>query len=183
MVDRLGPDPWLGRLVEIADEILAAAADPHPRPRAAAGRLHRGQRRRAPVPGAAYLGDRRPQYLEAANQIGRAYLQSAADHHLLATVNRWDFVKNEPLDRRRFRLSDHGNEILPGLLEWHFAATLSGDPDAPARPRHDPTDARSPRRPRPQPGRALDARHRDPLRQGRAGGLLRQLGLRLRRRS
>ena len=28
MVDRLGPDPWLGRLVEIADEILAASATP-----------------------------------------------------------------------------------------------------------------------------------------------------------
>ena len=28
MVDRLGPDPWLGRLVEVADEIMAASATP-----------------------------------------------------------------------------------------------------------------------------------------------------------
>jgi len=46
--------------------------------------------------------------------------------------NRWDFQNNESLDRRRFRLSDHGNEILSGLLEWHLGETLRGEPGAAA---------------------------------------------------
>ena len=71
-------------------------------------------------------------YLEAANQISRAYLQEQLPMTTYLPVNRWDFAEKEPIDRRRFRLSDHGNEILPGLLEWHFAATLAGDPEASA---------------------------------------------------
>jgi hypothetical protein len=69
-------------------------------------------------------------YLEAANQISRAYLQEQMPMTTYLPVYKWDFVKKEPLERRRFRLSDHGNEILPGLLEWHLAATLAGDPEA-----------------------------------------------------
>src|SRR6185295_13497634 len=75
-------------------------------------------------------GDRK--YLDAASRISRTYTQEVLPTTTYLPPNRWDFVEKEPLDRRRFRLSDHGNEILPGLLEWHFAATASGDPDASA---------------------------------------------------
>jgi hypothetical protein len=132
MMDRLGPDPWLGRLVEIADKILAAAEHPT----RAHGLLPADS---TEVNGdvlqflaRTYWATGNRRYLEAANQISRAYLQEQLPMTTYLPVNRWDFTRKEPIDRRRFRLSDHGNEILPGLLEWHFAATASGDPDASA---------------------------------------------------
>jgi len=130
MVDRLGPDPWLGRLVEIADKILAASDTPT----RAHGMIPADS---TEVNGDAlqflsrvYWATGNRKYLEAANQISRAYLQEQLPMTTYLPVNRWDFAKKEPIERRRFRLSDHGNEILPGLLEWHFAATASGDPEA-----------------------------------------------------
>jgi hypothetical protein len=132
MVDRLGPDPWLGRLVEIADKILAAAQTPT----RAHGMLPADS---TEVNGdvlqflaRVYWATGNRKYLEAANQISRAYLQEQLPTTTYLPVYKWDFVEKEPLERRRFRLSDHGNEILPGLLEWHLAATLAGDPEASA---------------------------------------------------
>jgi len=130
MVDRLGPDPWLGRLVEIADKILDASETPtrsHGMLPADSTEVNGDVLQ---LLARTYWATGNRKYLEAANQIGRAYLQEQLPVTTYLPSNRWDFVKKEPLDRRRFRLSDHGNEILPGLLEWHFTATVSGDPEA-----------------------------------------------------
>lgn len=130
MVDRLGPDPWLGRLVEIADKILAASATPtreHGMLPADSTEVNGDMLQ---VLARTYWGTGDPRYLEAANRIGRTYLREVFPTTTFLPPNRWDFVEKEPLDRRRFRLSDHGNEILSGLLEWHLAATVTGDPEA-----------------------------------------------------
>lgn len=130
MLDRLGPDPWLGRLAEIADRIMAAA----PKPTRNHGMMPADSTEvngdMLQVLARTYwaTGDRK--YLDAAARIGRTYTQEVFPTTTYLPPNRWDFVEKEPLDRRRFRLSDHGNEILSGLLEWHFAASLSGDPEA-----------------------------------------------------
>ena len=132
MLDRLGPDPWLGRLVEIADKILAASETPtrgHGMVPADSTEVN-GDMLQILARTYWATGDRK--YLDAASRIARAYTEEVLPSTTYLPPNRWDFVEKEPLDRRRFRLSDHGNEILPGLLEWHFAATFSGDPEAPA---------------------------------------------------
>lgn len=130
MLDRLGPDPWLGRLVEIADTILAASEKPtrsHGMMPADSTEVN-GDMLQVLARTYWATGDRK--YLDAAGRIGRTYTQEVFPTTTYLPPNRWDFVEKEPLDRRRFRLSDHGNEILSGLLEWHFAATLAGDPEA-----------------------------------------------------
>ena len=179
MLDRLGPDPWLGRLVEIADKILAASATPtrsHGMMPADSTEVNGDMLQ---VLARAYWATGDKKYLEAANRIGRTYTQEVFPTTTYLPPNRWDFVEKEPLDRRRFRLSDHGNEIL--LRPARVAPRR--DRRRRSRGRHgppgDPPDAGPPRRQGPEPGRPLDAGHRDPLRQGRSGRLLRQLGLRL----
>jgi len=72
-----------------------------------------------------------PRFSVAAERIALTYLDLLPTTRYLPP-NRWDFLNNEPLDRRRFRLSDHGNEILSGLLEWHLGETLRGAPSAAA---------------------------------------------------
>jgi hypothetical protein len=130
LVDRVGADPWLGRLREVADAVLDASATP--------------TRGRGPIPADSTevngdmlqvlarlwwaTGDER--YLRAARRIGEAYVVDVLPRTAHLPPNRWDFVEMEPLDRRRFRLSDHGNEVLSGLIEWHLAETLHGNPDA-----------------------------------------------------
>jgi hypothetical protein len=132
MVDRLGPEPWLGRLVEVAEEIIAASETPtrnHGMVPADSTEVNGDMLQ---VLARTYWATGNRKYLDAASRIARTYTQEVLPSTTYLPPNRWDFVEKEPLDRRRFRLSDHGNEILPGLLEWHFAATFSGDPEAEA---------------------------------------------------
>ena len=130
MLDRLGPDPWLGRLTEIADKILAASETPtrsHGMLPADSTEVNGDMLQ---VLARTYWATGDKKYLDAASRIGRTYTQEVFPTTTYLPPNRWDFVEKEPLDRRRFRLSDHGNEVLSGLLEWHLAATLAGDPEA-----------------------------------------------------
>jgi hypothetical protein len=130
MVDRLGPDPWLGRLVEIADALIGASATPTPREGMIPANTTEVNGDVLQILARVYWATGDARYLNAAGRIGRTYLEDVFPTTVYLPPNKWDFVNNEPLDRRRFRLSDHGNEILPGLLEWHLAASLSGDPNA-----------------------------------------------------
>jgi hypothetical protein len=130
ITDRLGPDPWLGRLVEIADRLLAASSTPtrsHGMVPADSTEVNGDVLQ---ILARVYWATGDPKYLEAADRISRTYTEEVFPTTTYLPPNRWDFVEKEPLDRRRFRLSDHGNEILSGLLEWHLAATLAGDPRA-----------------------------------------------------
>ena len=130
MMDRLGPDPWLGRLVEITDRLLAAASTPtrsHGMMPADSTEVNGDMLQ---ILARVYWATGDQKYLDAANRISRTYTEEVFPTTTFLPPNRWDFVEKEPLDRRRFRLSDHGNEILSGLLEWHLAATVAGDPQA-----------------------------------------------------
>jgi hypothetical protein len=131
MIDRLGPDDWLPRLREIADLILIASTT---------------QTDGGPIPGQtseingdvlqvltrAYwmTGDER--YREAANRIGNAYINQALPRSTWLPPYEWNFSENEPVGRRRFHMSDHGDESFSGLVEWSVLETYTGSPDAAA---------------------------------------------------
>ncbi|MCC6177384.1 MAG: hypothetical protein IT305_18960 [Chloroflexi bacterium] len=131
LVERLGPDPWLGRLQEVTDEILAASSTPT---------------RRGPIPAdtnevngdvlqtldRAYWATGDERYFAMADRIGRAYVEDMLPKSDWLPVHEWDFVKGEPIGKPRLRLSDHGNEIVSGLVGWHMIESLRGAPDAPA---------------------------------------------------
>ncbi|MDP8924094.1 MAG: hypothetical protein M3O34_14595, partial [Chloroflexota bacterium] len=132
LLDRLGPEPWLGRLREIADAVLDASDTPTRSSGAipADSTEVNGDMVQVLVRLWWVTGDER--YIAAAGRIGTTYVEDVLPTTTYLPPNRWDFVENEPLDRRRFRLSDHGNEILSGLIEWHLAETLRGSPSASA---------------------------------------------------
>lgn len=131
LVERLGPDPWLGRLQEVADAILTAASTPT---------------RRGPIPASsnevngdtlqvltrAYWATGDERYFLAADRIGQAYLEDMLPKTDGLPVHAWEFVEGEPIGRRRLRLSDHGNEIVAGLVGWHMVESLRGEAEAPA---------------------------------------------------
>lgn len=128
LLEQVGPGPWLGRLTELADAILAEARVPTPRgPIPADSTEVNGDVLQVLARLAWATGE--PRYRQAADRIVFAYLDVLPRTRYLPP-HRWDFVENEPLERRRFRLSDHGNEILPGLVEWHLGASLRGEPSA-----------------------------------------------------
>lgn len=131
LIERLGPDPWLGRLREVTDAILAASSTPT---------------RRGPIPAAtnevngdvlqvlarAYWATGDERYFAAADRIGRAYVEDMLPKTESLPVHGWNFMTGDPIGRRRLRLSDHGNEIVSGLVGWHMMESLRGEPDAPA---------------------------------------------------
>ncbi|MCC6176806.1 MAG: hypothetical protein IT305_15975 [Chloroflexi bacterium] len=130
LMDETGPDPWRDRLREITDAILAASTTPtrsHGMLPADSTEVNGDMLQ---ILARLYFATSDATYLEAAGRIGRTYLEEVFPTTNFLPPNRWDFVNVEPLDRRRFRLSDHGNEIFSGLIEWHLAETVSGSPRA-----------------------------------------------------
>jgi hypothetical protein len=131
LVEALGPDPWLTRLREIMDIVIAASdvktpGGPIPSPA-------------AEVNGSALQVLARltwvtndPRYLQMGRQISSAYLDHALPTTEYIPPHRWDFMENEPIGPRRFYLGDHGNEIISGLVEWHRVETRLGLPEAAA---------------------------------------------------
>lgn len=118
LMDRLGPDPWLGRLTQIADRVLEAADTPTPEgPIVASSTELNGNTLQ--MLARLYWATRDPRYYEMGRRIAAVYL----DYQLPITEHvpshRWDFMANEPIGPRRFYLGDHGDEIVSGLVEWH----------------------------------------------------------------
>ena len=131
LVEALGPDPWLRRLREVMDAVLAHSDIPTP-----AGKIPSPA---AEVNGSALQALARltwatddPAYLQMGRQIASAYLDHALPTTEYLPPHRWDFIENEPIGPRRFYLGDHGNEIVAGLVEWHRVETRLALPEAPA---------------------------------------------------
>ncbi len=131
LVERLGPDPWLGRLLEVADAILASSSTPTPRGPipASTNEVNGGVLQ---VLARAYWATGDERYFLAADRIGRAYFEEMLPTTGWLPAHDWDFIDGEPIGRRRLRLSDHGNEIVAGLVSWHLTESLRGEPEAPA---------------------------------------------------
>ena len=129
LVEMLGPDPWLGRLREVIDHVLATAAVPT---------------RRGPIPANSseingsvlqvlarlYWATGDPRYVEMGDRIAAAYLDDALPTTEHIPAHRWNFVENDPIGPRRFFLGDHGAEIVSGLVEWHRVELATGAPGA-----------------------------------------------------
>jgi hypothetical protein len=129
LVDRLGPDDWLPRLREIADLIVAASATPTPEGVIPAQTSEvNGDVLQVLARAYWMTGDDR--YLAAATRIGNAYVKDALPKTTWLPPYQWDFMTSESIGRKRFHVSDHGDEIFSGLVEWNVAETYSNQPDA-----------------------------------------------------
>lgn len=119
LMERLGPDPWLGRAREVVDTILATANVPtqkHGNVSANSTEVNGDMLQNL---ARLYWGTREPRYLEAADRMALTYLEDVLPKTTYLPPNQWNFMENEPIGRRRLRLSDHGNEVISGLVEWH----------------------------------------------------------------
>jgi hypothetical protein len=118
LVEALGVEPWLPRMREIVDAVIAKSEVRTPAgaiPSAAAEVNGSALQALARLTWA--TGD--PRYLEMGRRIASAYLDHALPTTEYIPPHRWDFMENEPIGPRRFYLGDHGNEIVAGLVEWH----------------------------------------------------------------
>jgi hypothetical protein len=124
LIGRLGPDPWLARAREVTDAIIEAANVPtrtHARIPANSTEVNGDMLQ---VLSRLYWATRDARYLEAADRIALTYIEDVLPKTTYLPPNQWDFMENEPIGRRRLRLSDHGNEIISGLVEWHLIGSV-----------------------------------------------------------
>jgi hypothetical protein len=120
LIERLGPDPWLGRASEIADAIIAAANVPTPKRGNVPANSTEVNGDMLQLLARLYWATRDNRYLEAADRIALTYIEDVLPKTTYLPPNQWNFIENEPIGRRRLRLSDHGNEVISGLIEWHL---------------------------------------------------------------
>jgi hypothetical protein len=118
LVELLGPDPWLGRMQEIVEGVVAAAPIPTSR-----GNIPSEE---AEVNGSLLQvlarlswqhGD--PRQLEMGRRIAAVYLDDVLPLTGDIPPEQWDFRTNKTDEERTLHLGDHGDEIISGLIEWH----------------------------------------------------------------
>jgi hypothetical protein len=131
LLEAVGPDPWLRRLREIMDDVIAESSvrtpgGPIPSPAAEVN----GSALQA-LARLTWVSDD-PRYLQMGRTIAAAYLEHALPTTEYIPPHRWDFMENEPIGPRRFYLGDHGNEVVAGLVEWHRVETRLGLPETAA---------------------------------------------------
>jgi hypothetical protein len=132
LIERLGPGPWLDRLREIVDQMVATAAVPTaygPIPSARAetnGNLLQVIARLYPL-------TRDPRQREMAERIAIWYATDVLPHNGNLPPRTWDFEQGAAREAD-VKLRDHGGEVIPGLAELHFMERLegAGDPAAAA---------------------------------------------------
>ncbi len=120
LIERLGTEPWLGRAREVADSIIAAASVRTPKQGSVPANSTEVNGDMLQVLARVYWATRDIKYLEAADRIALTYLEDVLPKTTYLPPNQWNFIENEPIGRRRLRLSDHGNEVIAGLIEWHL---------------------------------------------------------------
>jgi len=126
ITELLGDGPWLTRMEELIARIFALAPVP-----SAYGPL--------PDDGAEVCGDLlqvlsrlygatgKHEYLEWSERLGDAWLLEVLPNNGALPCQSWDFTAHKPR-QDTLNLNDHGNEIIPGLLEL-YAITTKADPD------------------------------------------------------
>lgn len=128
LLEALGPEPWMPRMREVVDAVIAKAdvrtpAGTIPSPAAEVN----GSALQALARLSWATGD--PRYLDMGRRIASAYLDHALPTTEYLPAHRWDFMENEPIGPRRFYLGDHGNEVVAGLVEWHRVEMRLGLPE------------------------------------------------------
>ena len=124
----MGRSPWFDRSVALAEEAVRRfpvesrwGRLPH-RDSETAGNYMRVLPR-------LYLATGNEEFLDAALRIARAWcLEVMAENHGLP-ADEWDFEKSRALNTK-FRLGDHGNELIEGLAVCYHVARAAGRPEA-----------------------------------------------------
>lgn len=116
ILERVGPTEWLDRMHEVVDAIIAASPV-----ESRHGRLpSEGTEKNGEflqVLARLYHREHNERYLVAGRAIADAYTQEVLPLGDGLPSMTWDFGAGAPRSRK-FRVRDHGNEIISGLAEW-----------------------------------------------------------------
>jgi len=128
LAERFGRGPWFDRLAEIMSALVdgAAVETPHGRICATDTEVN-GEMLQ--VLCRLYWATGHPPYLAMAERIGDAYFLEILPHNHSLPAHDWDFTTNTPANPK-FRLRDHGSEIIPGLTELYILEKLRNRPRA-----------------------------------------------------
>ncbi len=128
ILERVGPTEWLDRMHEVVDGIISASPV-----ESRHGRLpSEGTEKNGEflqVLARLYHRERDPSYLVAGRAIADAYTQEVLPFGDGLPSMTWDFKAGEPRSRK-FRVRDHGNEIISGLAEWIVAESVAPEGQA-----------------------------------------------------
>jgi hypothetical protein len=128
LTERLGGEPWLGRMQELARAVDEAAEVKTPfGPIPAEKSEVNGQALQ--VLSRLYWATGDEVYRASAERIARAYLELALPSTDWLPTRTWDFKRKRP-STQHLQLRDHGNEVVAGLVEFHLIETVRGEPRA-----------------------------------------------------
>ena len=117
ITERLGPGPWLERMVEVVDVLMDKALV-----QTAAGPIWSNQTEvngdMLQLLSRLHWLTRDPKYLRIAERIAEAYLFEVFPHTQYLPPTGWDFERGQVLTSH-IRFLDHGSEIVPGLVELY----------------------------------------------------------------
>ena len=126
LTERLGGDPWVSRMRELARAVDEAAP--------VKTRFGQIPSEKSEVNGQAlqvlsrlYWATGDDVYRASAERIARAYLELALPDTDWLPTRSWDF-KRDRSSTQVLQLRDHGNEVVAGLVEYHLIETVRGDP-------------------------------------------------------
>lgn len=128
LVEEVGPDPWLARMLEVLDAVLSQAKVPTP-----SGPLVSDA---AEVNGSLLQALARlswthddPRYVEMARRIATVYLDQVLPQTGSIPPEHWDFIQSKSIGASDLHLGDHGDEVISGLIEWHRVEVARGFPE------------------------------------------------------
>ncbi|MBN2430794.1 MAG: hypothetical protein JXQ27_04930 [Acidobacteria bacterium] len=128
LAERFGRGPWFDRLEEIMTTLVGGATVDTPYGRICASDTEvNGEMLQ--VLCRLYWATGHAPYLAMAERIGDAYFLEILPHHHELPAHDWDFATDTAANPK-FRLRDHGSEIVPGLTELYVLEKLQGRPRA-----------------------------------------------------
>jgi hypothetical protein len=125
ITEKFEAEPWYDRLIEVLDQIWAHApvtSDFGPLP--SDGSEANGELLQ--VMARLYHRTHDPRYLEWGRRLADAYCREVLPGNGGLPAKSWDFESHAPIIPG-FRLRDHDNEIVGGLVEWLVAESVAPD--------------------------------------------------------
>lgn len=126
--DRLGNGPWLPLMEEMVGAILEQAPVETGRGRIPSGGAEANGDMLQVLP-RLYWMTGKAAYLEMAERIAEVYLFDVMPRNNGFPAAAWDFESQRPKSAK-FRIRDHGNELIPGLAEVYYLEKKKGLPNA-----------------------------------------------------
>jgi hypothetical protein len=128
LVELLGPDPWLGRMLEVTDAVITESNVPTARGPIPSDAAEVNGSMLQVLARLSWQHDD-PRYVAMGRRIAGAYLDDTLPVTGDIPPERWDFTTQKPVGDPILHLGDHGDEIVSGVIEWERVERRLGLPE------------------------------------------------------